>query len=94
MPAVKIERDEYGALYRVQAFTPDIASLDVRKNPGRRLTAIPHIDVWWDRDAIKRDDELLLLRQVNGDKRADVITLTMGQAYDLLHAVGSAIKDI
>jgi hypothetical protein len=93
MPAIKVERDEHGALYRVAAFTPDQASLDVRKAVGRRLEASPHIDVWWDR-GVRKDDEVLVIRQENGGNRADVIAMTQGQAMDLLHAVALAIKDI
>lgn len=92
MGAVKVWRDEHGALYRVPAFTPDTASLDVRKDTKRKLTSKPHVDCWWDR-GVRRDDEDLILRQENAPDRADVITITQGQAYDLIHALGWLIKD-
>lgn len=81
----KVIRDEHGALYRVPAFTPD-------KTNVIALTPRPNVDVWWDRDPTHKSDEDLIIRQDNGEK-ADVITLTLGQAYDLLHAIGCAIMD-
>jgi hypothetical protein len=94
VPAVKVHRDEHGALYRVQPFTPDQHSLDVRKDPSRKLQATPGVDVWWDRDFPRKDNELVVLRQENDPKRADVIQITQGQVYDLIHALGWVIKDI
>lgn len=93
VPAIKIDRDEHGTLYRVAAFKPDQASLDVRKDTKRRLDPSPHVDVWWDR-GVRKDDEVLVIRQENGGNRADVIAITQGQAMDLLHAVALCIKDI
>jgi hypothetical protein len=81
-----VSRDEHGALYRVPAFTPD-------KKYAAKLDASPHIDVWWDRGA-RKDDEVLMIRQENTRTHADVVSLTLGQAFDLLHALASAIKDI
>jgi hypothetical protein len=84
--ACKAIRDENGTLYRVPAFAPE------PKNRSR-LTARPNVDVWWDRDAKVKSDEDLIIRQDNGDK-ADVIIITQGQGYDLLHALASAIMDL
>lgn len=84
----QVIRDEYGALYRVPAYLPP----DNQKLPPK--DKLPQIDVWWDRDAVKHDDELLMIRQENEPTRADVITLSLGQAYDLLHAIACCIKDI
>ncbi len=93
MAAVKVWRDEHGALYRVPAFTPSKdASLDVRKDPKRKLEPKPQVDCWWDR-GVRKDDEQLVLRQENSTDRADVIIITQGQAYDLIHALGWLIKD-
>ena len=86
--ACRVIRDEHGALYIVPAYEPPKNQKLPPKEPR------PRIDVWWDRDAIKRDDELLMIRQENAVDKADVVTLTLGQAYDLLHAVACAIKDI
>jgi hypothetical protein len=86
--ACQVHRDDKGALYRVPAYEPP----KTQKLPPKHK--VPHIDVWWDRDAVKRDDELLMLRQENGTEQADVITLSLGQAFDMLHAISEAIKDI
>lgn len=86
--ACQVVRDEHGALYRVPPYSPP----QTQKLPPKH--GVPHIDVWWDRDAVHKDDELLMLRQENTDQHADVITLTLGQAFDLLHAVACCIKDI
>jgi hypothetical protein len=80
----KVIRDEHGALYRVPAFTPKPENLT-------KLEPRPNVDVWWDRGT-KKSDEDLYIRQDNGAK-ADVIVLTLGQAYDLIHALGSCIMD-
>lgn len=82
----RVYRDEHGALYRVPAFTPQL-----REN-FKALPPRPAVDVWWDRDATKKSLEDLIISQDNGDK-ADVITITHGQAYDLIHALGWAIMD-
>jgi hypothetical protein len=84
MPCTK-QSDEHSTLYHVPAFVPQIKNL-------KHMVPRPPIEVWWDRDAKRKDDEDLLIRQDNGDK-ADVITLTLGQAYDLIHALGSLIMD-
>lgn len=83
--AARAIRDEHGTLYRIPAQTK------VKTPGGQWLPGSPSVDLWWDRDVgPRRNDEQLLIRQTNGDK-ADVITLTLAQAYDLLHALGCAI---
>lgn len=87
MPCQKVS-DEHGTLYRVPAYAP--------KEPvkGMSLTPRSHVDVWWDREAHpKRYDEEIIIRQENGTDRADVITITLGQVYDLIHALGALVMD-
>jgi hypothetical protein len=79
----KKSSDEHGTLYRVPAFVP--------QSKGK-LQPRPHIDVWWDRGS-KRSDEDLIIRQENRTDGADCIFLTLGQAYDLIHALGCLIMD-
>lgn len=83
----KVIRDEHGALYRVPAFAPALRS-NLRVLPPR-----PHVDLWWDRDAKHKSNEDLYIRQDNGT-RADVIVITQGQLYDLIHAANCLVKDI
>lgn len=82
----RVIRDEHGNLYRIPAQTK------VKTPGGQWLPGAPSVDVWWDRDVgPRRNNEHLLIRQENGGNRADVITLTLAQAYDLMHALGCAI---
>lgn len=83
--ACKVIRDDHGTLYRIPS------SKFVQTPGGQKLPGFPCIDVWWDREAKPRlNDETLIIRQDN-EKGADVITCTLAQAYDLLHAVATAI---
>jgi hypothetical protein len=82
----KKSSDEYGTHYVVPAFVPT-----ERKNL-KHMVPRPQIDLWWDRDAKRKDDEEIILRQENG-KHVDLITMTLGQAYDTLHAIACLIMD-
>jgi hypothetical protein len=50
------------------------------------------IVVWWDRAKPERA-EGLVIRQEHGKVGADVIILTLGQAYDLIDALNRAVED-
>ena len=63
------------------------------------------LDVFWIRDKAQHvrwkrhkprlvQKEMLVLRQENDEEAADVIMLTLGQAYDLLTAVSKAIEGV
>jgi hypothetical protein len=52
---------------------------------------VPEVQVWWSRSFRGRLDETLLLRQENNPNKADVIELTLGQVYDLIHALGNSV---
>jgi hypothetical protein len=83
--ACKKISDKFGSLFRVPEFKP--------KDPSNKsLPARAGVDVWWDRDAVHKADEDIILRQENG-KTADTIIINLGQAYDLLHALASLIMD-
>lgn len=58
---------------------------------GRVLPGVPELEVWWARQFKHRRDETLLIRQENNPDRADVVELTLGQVYDLIHALGHAV---
>jgi hypothetical protein len=62
-----------------------------RDPAGRVLAGVPEVQVWWARRFKARRDETLLIRQENNQQRADVIELTLGQVYDLIHALGHAV---
>jgi hypothetical protein len=83
--ACRVIRDTHGTLYRI----PEAVHV---KTPGKQmLPGCASVDVWWDRDiGPKRNDETLLIRQDNAGK-PDVIELTLGQVYDLIHALGWAV---
>lgn len=49
------------------------------------------VDVWWGRQFKGKQDETLLIRQESNTKRADVVELTLGQVYDLIHALGWSV---
>mgnify|MGYP000175519507 CR=1 FL=1 len=83
--ACKAIRDTHGTLWRVPA-------ANTVKIKGKLIDGAPQIDVWWDRDVAFKDNEHLIIRQENATDRADVLTLTLAQAYDLLHAIATAIK--
>jgi hypothetical protein len=56
------------------------------------------VTLWWSRKTVlvrgqKQRSELLVIRQDSGlTDRADLITLTLGQTYDLLEALNRAIE--
>lgn len=84
--ACRAIRDDHGTLYQVPA------SLRVKTPGGQWLPGTPRVEVWWDREVKPRlNDETLMIRQENNDKGADVISLTLGQVYDLIHALGWAV---
>jgi hypothetical protein len=83
--ACKVIRDTFGTLYRI----PEART--VKTPGGRHRDGYPSVDVWWDRDMKDKGDEQLLIRQENDEKRSDVISLTLGQVYDLIHALGWAV---
>jgi hypothetical protein len=83
--ACRVIRDTYGTLYQ-------IPSAKTVKTPDRRLRdGSPHVDVWWDRDHTDKAHETLMIRQENMENRADVVSLTLGQVYDMIHALGWAV---
>lgn len=82
-----VERDDHGTTYT-------IPTAQVSRTPGGKvLRGVPELTVWWAR-RFKKDkaDELLLLRQENNAKSADVIGLTFGQVYDLIDALNKAVE--
>lgn len=83
--ACKAIKDTHGTLWRVEA----AKAVTIK---GRTLEGAPRIDVWWDREHTHKADEHLIIRQVSSETQADVIQLTLAQAYDLLHALTAAIK--
>jgi hypothetical protein len=83
--ACRVIKDTYGTLYQI----PSAKSV---KTPDRKLLdGSSHVDIWWDRDHTDKATETLMIRQENEQSRADVISLTLGQVYDMIHALGWAV---
>lgn len=68
----------------------------------------PEVTVWWSREARRRvlgrtvQEEYLVIRQDDGNvsgaatasgARADVVTLSFGQVYDLIAALNKAVEN-
>jgi hypothetical protein len=83
--ACRASRDEHGTTY----FVPEDKT--ARTPGGHVLPGVSALQVWWGRRFRDRRDETLLIRQENSPQRADVIELTLGQAYDLIHALCTAV---
>ena len=83
--ACRARRDEHGTTY----YVPEAP---VQRRPGGQMApGIPQVQVWWSHGFRGRIDETLIIRQENAPDKADVIELTLGQVYDLIHALGWAI---
>jgi hypothetical protein len=79
-------RDEHGTTYHI----PEAKA--VRGPGGRPFRGTASVDVWWDRQFKRnKQNETLLIRQESTKERADVVELTLGQVYDLIHALGWAV---
>ena len=76
--------DKHGTSYHIPDAEP------VRTPGGRELPGAPSVELWWNR----LHEEKLMIRQENESDRADVIELTLGQAYDLLEALNRAVENI
>lgn len=86
--ACKATRDEHGTTYTIPADTA------TRTVGGKGLPACPSVDVWWARRFKHKREETLMIRQETpGNDRADVIELTLGQVYDLIHACGLSVME-
>jgi hypothetical protein len=80
-----------------------IAAAETVKTPGaHQLPWCPTVDIWWSRSfgagsAINRCDhaeETLIIRQEYADRpTADVLELTLGQAYALIEALNKAVEN-
>lgn len=71
-----------------------IAAAETTKDPkGRQLAGLPGLDLWWSRAFQKKAEETLVIRQEYPDRStADVLELTLGQAYDLIDALNKAVE--
>lgn len=87
MPA-EAHTDQHGTSYLV----PEAPA--VKTPAGRILAGLPSIDVWWSRDFKKHAEETIIVRQEYEDRpTADIIELTLGQAYDLIDALTKAVEN-
>lgn len=82
--ACQVSRDDNGTTYHVPESKPVVSP------GGHTFPGSDAVDIWWGRRFKEAQDETLLLRQENG-KTVDVITLTLGQVYDVIHALGWAV---
>ena len=84
--ACRASKDENGTTFHIPE---DSAS---RTAGGQVLPALPGVEVWWARRFKNLREETLMIRQETpGNDRADVIELTLGQVYDLIHALANAV---
>lgn len=58
---------------------------------GKVFPGLAEVAVWWAREFKKRPNETLIIRQESNPNRADVIELTLGQVYDLIHALSLSV---
>jgi len=80
-------KDAHGTTYVIPA-------AEAVKNPnGRMFRGCPAVDVWWSRDLKLKAEETLVIRQEYPERStADVLELTVGQAYDLIDALNKAVE--
>lgn len=70
-----------------------IAAAPTVRNPrGHMLMGYPAIDVWWSRDANRADETVIVRQEYDERITADVLELTLAQAYDLIEALTKAIE--
>ena len=80
-------KDAHGTTYTIPAAP---ASKDAK---GHMLKGYPGLDLWWSRDFKARAEETLIIRQEYVDRStADVLELTLAQAYDLIDALNQAVE--
>lgn len=84
---LKVDKDPNGTSYTIPA------SQTVKTPGGKQLPGTPELHAWWARRFVSRADETLIIKQENMDDRADVIELTLGQVYDLIAALNSAVEN-
>jgi hypothetical protein len=89
-------RDGFGTSYLIAAAPP-------AKTPkGRTLRGCPALDVWWSRDSragpwpatskATAEETLIIRQEYENRSTADVLELTLGQAYDLIDALNKAVE--
>lgn len=79
--------DAHGTTFSIPA-APNVVS-----PAGRMLRGFPGLDVWWSRDLKLKAEETLVIRQEYPERStADVLELTVGQAYDLIDALNKAVE--
>lgn len=80
-------KDAHGTTYAISA-------APTTKDPsGHVLAGYPSLEVWWSRDFKARSEETLIIRQEYEDRStADVLELTLAQAYDLIDALNQAVE--
>ena len=80
-------KDAHGTTYII----PEAEAV---KTPGGQVRpGCPAVEVWWSRNG-KKADETVIIRQEYPDRStADVLELTLGQAYDLIDALNRAVEN-
>lgn len=58
---------------------------------GRTLPSSPELQVWWSILRNRRDETLLVRQERPNAAHADVLELTLGQVYDMIHALCWAV---
>lgn len=85
--ACKATRDKNGTQFLIPESKPG------KTAGGHVFPGSAELQVWWARRFKDRNNETLMIRQENSNKKVDLIELTLAQAYDLHHALGCAIMD-
>jgi hypothetical protein len=51
------------------------------------------VDVWWSRDKSNAEETVIIRQEYEDRSTADVLELTLGQAYDLIDALNKVIEN-
>lgn len=79
--------DSHGTTYQI----PEAPTVTLPS--GKRFRGYPSLEIWWSRDLKLKAEETLVIRQEYPERStADVLELTVGQAYDLIDALNKAVE--
>ena len=79
------KRDAYGTSYHIAKAEP------VQTPGGLTLPGCPAVDVWWSRDGEKAAETLIIRQSWPFPGEDQILELSLGQVYDLMHALGHSV---
>lgn len=85
MPAQKTT-DAHGTTYHI------LEAPTVKTAGGQVRRGCPAVEVWWSRYGKKPDETIIIRQEYENRLTADVLELTLGQVYDLIDALNSAVE--